>query len=99
MILLLKDKRLLLLQKRIFPILIICVCFVMGIGYATVNDILLNVQGEAVAKIDDNISIISVDYIEDLNADIVSSNLDVSFKTVLSGDIVLDSSDKNSFLK
>ena len=48
---LLTEKKKLIFLKKLFPILIISICLLMSIGYATVNDVFLNVEGEAVAMI------------------------------------------------
>ena len=54
--------------NKLFPILILVAVMVMGIGYASINSVIMNINGEAIAKKQDGVYITNIKYINDENS-------------------------------
>ena len=84
--------------RTIYPILILVICLIMGIGYATLNSIMLNISGESIAMLQEGVFITEVNYSTSNGADIVNSNINATTGTLLNSSIVLSSSDSTSYI-
>ena len=71
----------------------------MSIGYATVNDVFLNVEGEAVAMIPEGIYVTDIVYQDSNAVDFSNSNINVVDDTLLNHNIVLSTTDSDSYIK
>lgn len=81
---------------KLFPFLIFIITMLMGIGYATVTSVSLDVKGTAVLKEQNGISITDVKYQSDINAVLENSTIKNVYQTTLSSSIQLSSVDPNS---
>ena len=61
----------------------------MSVGYATVNDINLYIDGEAVAMIPEGIYVTDISYENSIEADYANSNINVVNDTILNHKIIL----------
>jgi len=82
--------------NKLFPILILVATLFMGIGYASINSISLNINGEVIAKAQDGIYITEVNYVSDVNANLEKSKILNAYQTNLSSNIVLSDTNSNS---
>lgn len=83
------------MSKKLIIILFIATIFI-SIGYASVNSVLLEVNGNLYAEKLDNIFITDVKYVEDVSADKENSKINRAYKTTLNSSIVLSDNDPNS---
>jgi len=60
--------------NKLFPMLILLSVIFMGIGYASINSISLNINGEVLAKAQDGIYITEVNYVSNVDANLEESN-------------------------
>ena len=74
---------------RFFSILLCIATLFMGVGYASINSISLNVSGEVIAQAQNGIFITQVNYVESNYADVNNSKIISASKTNLSSNIVL----------
>ena len=93
-----KLKRISPALKSIYPILILIVCFIMGIGYATLNTVSLQITGQGVALLQEGVFITEVNYSTSKGADIVNSNINSASGTVLNSTVVLSETDSTSYI-
>ena len=56
------DKRMTLFLRTCFPIAIVLVCLLMGIGYATVNNVSLDIKGVLAAETQKGVFITDIQY-------------------------------------
>ena len=70
----------------------------MGVGYASVNSIIMNIDGEVIAKALDEIYITEVKYVSDLNANLEESKVLTAYQTNLNSIISLSNVDIDSFI-
>ena len=83
--------------NKLFPILLLCATFFMGIAYATMNATNLTIIGDLVGMSQDGISISEVKLIEQSGANI--SNLKSSgYQTMLESHIELSDNDSSSYV-
>ena len=68
----------------------------MSIGYASINSIILEFKGEAIAKENEGIFITDVQYFNDINANVDSSKIISAHQTNLNSEIYLSNVDNNS---
>lgn len=90
------NKEMLIFQNKLLNLLIIIATVFMGIGYASVNSVTLDIAGELTAKEQDGVYIKSVKCIKDNNADLKLSKINNYYQTVLYSTIVLSSTDVSS---
>ena len=74
---------------RFFSILLCIATLFMGVGYASINSISLNVSGKLTAQVQNGIFITQVNYVESNYADVNNSKIISASKTNLSSNIVL----------
>ena len=91
-----KNKKRRLFQYKIFPVLIVIVTLFMGIGYAAVNSISLDITGRALAKGQSGIYITNVSYSENENANVNDSKINNYYQTMLDSTISLSSTSVSS---
>ncbi len=91
-----KIKRIPFSTNKLFPILILVATIFMGVGYASINSIILNINGEVVAKAQDGIYITEVEYVSDVNANLIESKILSAYQTLLNSNIILSDVDPNS---
>ena len=91
-----KNKKKFMHQNKILTFLIIIATLFMGIGYASVNSISLDINGTLVAKEQDGVYIKSVKYIEDNNANTEQSTINNYYQTMLDSTIILSNIDLES---
>jgi surface protein len=89
-----KEKKL--PTKFIFPLLILFTSFVMCIGYAAVNSIIIGFEGEAVAKEVDGVFITDVSYVSNTDADLNTSKVVSAYQTNLTSVIALSKTNNYS---
>ena len=82
--------------NKLFPMLILVATIFMGVGYASINSISLNINGEVIAKVQDGVFITEVNYVSDVNANLEESKILNAYQTNLSSNIVLSEIDVNS---
>ncbi len=92
-----KRKRIPPSTNKLFPIMILIATIFMGVGYASINSILLNINGEVIAKAQDGIFITEVEYIERSNS-LPNENYLVLLadNAILKSSIILEPNDINS---
>jgi hypothetical protein len=75
----------------IFSILFCIATLFMGIGYASINSISLNVSGEMFAKVQEGIFITDVNYNGELsnNISVTDSKINSSYQTNFNSSIIL----------
>ena len=83
------------IQRKILLFLIGVSTLFMSIGYASINSIILNVNGDIVANIYDGVLITDVTYKENVNANQQDSKIINYYETMLESSIVL-TTDPNS---
>ena len=93
-----KLKRISPALKSIYPILILIVCFIMGIGYATLNTVSLQITGQGVALLQKGVFITDVSYSTSKGIDILQSNINATSGTVLNSSISLSPTDSTSYV-
>lgn len=79
-----------------FTILIVMASLFMGIGYAAVNSVIIDIKGTVVAKAQDGVYITDVYYDSDINADLENSKIINAYQTMLNSSIALSDVDANS---
>ena len=81
----------------VFSILFCIATLFMGVGYASINSVSLNVSGEMTAQVQDGIFITEVNYNEELSNNVLASDskINSSYQTNLDSSITL-SNDKDS---
>ena len=82
--------------KKIYPILILVATFFMSIGYASVNSVLLGIDGSIDANLPDGIYITDVNYDSSVAADYENSNIIYAHQTMLNSEVILSNTDINS---
>lgn len=82
--------------KRIFPFLLFLSTLFIGIGYASVNSVILDISGSLSAKSQDGIFITEVNYKSDVSADYNSSRIISAYQTMLNSNIYLSKTDAKS---
>lgn len=75
--------------NKIYPLLLLVATLFMGIGYATINSITLNLSGKVSAKVQDGIYITSVIFDEENSNQVVSQEVSQVYKTMLTSNISL----------
>jgi len=91
-----RKKRIPPYSNKLFPILIFIATIFMSVGYASINSIIMNINGEVIAKAQDGIYITEVNYISDINANLEESKILNAYQTNLSSNIVLSDTNSNS---
>ncbi len=91
-----KEKKKFILKNRFFALLFVAVTLFMGIGYASVNSVMLDINGTVIAKEQEGIYIKNVEYLSDTGADLDSSKINKYYQTMLNSTISLSSTDINS---
>ena len=84
------------LKNRFLVIFIFIATLLMSIGYASINSIILEFKGEAIAKENEGIFITDVQYFNDINANVDSSKIISAHQTNLNSEIYLSDVDNNS---
>lgn len=84
-------------SNRLLSILILIATIFMGVGYASINSIVMNIDGQVVAKEQEEIFITQVNYVERDNS-LSSEDFSVSFAdgTILNSSIILEPNDITS---
>ena len=80
----------------IYPFFILIAAFLMSIGYATVNSVMVDVNGNAIAKLQDGIFITEVNYDSNYFADYENSKIIYADQTMLKSHVILSSGNKDS---
>ena len=93
-----KKKRIAPAFKSFYPVLIMILCLFMGVGYAAVNSVNLTIAGDIVAMELDDVVVTDISYKESSYATLDSSSVSVVSKTVLNSNIVLSSTNSNSYI-
>lgn len=93
-----KTKRISPALKSIYPILILIVCFIMGIGYATLDSVSLKISGEMVALMQEGVFITETNYTTSKGIDIVNTNINATSGTLLNSTITLSNTDVTSYV-
>lgn len=91
-----KSKTIFTSAKKIFPLIILMMTILMGVGYASINSIIIGFEGEAIAKEVDGIFITDANYISDVGADLTTSKILNAYQTNLSSVVALSKTNGNS---
>ena len=82
--------------KKICPLLL-CICSViMGIGYASVNSVILDISGKVTSEIQKGVFITDVTYYESTEVNKDSSSIKSYYGTMINGVIKLQNNDNSS---
>jgi len=81
--------------NKLFPVLILIISVIMGIGYATVSSISMDISGVVTAKKQEGVFITNISYDSNINADVELSTIKNSYGTNMSSYIKL-TDNKNS---
>lgn len=83
------------MNKKIFSIVLIIATLFMGVGYASINAISLDISGEVIAQVQDGIFITNIKYNEELSNNVLvdDSKINSAYQTNLDSSITLNSSD------
>lgn len=84
--------------KKIYPVILLIMSTLMGIGYASVNSITLEINGDAIAKSNEGIFITETKYLSNSNANITSSKINNIHQTMMNSTIELSNNDVNSYI-
>lgn len=84
------------INKRILLIMIVISCLLMSIGYASINSISFDVDGNLVVQAQDGVFITEVNYVSNSSASIGESNINGFSKTTLNSKVVLSSTSSTS---
>lgn len=79
-----------------FSIFLVIATLFMCIGYASINSISLEMDGELVAQVQDGIFITEANYSSNVSADLSSSQVISAYQTNLNSRVVLSETDPNS---
>jgi len=90
------QKKYIVTKKKIYPILLLIATLFMGIGYASINSVVLDIHGSALAKDVDGLLITEVSYYNNVNADLNNSKIINAYQTMLQSRISLSKEDKDS---
>lgn len=85
-------------QRSISWLFLLLICLstgFMGIGYAQINTA-LKITGTSTGVAQENIFITEVNYIGDVNADLINSKILSTYQTMLNSNVVLSSTNPNS---
>lgn len=82
---------------KLYPLIILIATLFMGLGYASINNISLNINGKMYAEAQQGIFITDVSYNSNANVDITASQITTYYQTMLNSSIVLseDNNDSN----
>jgi amino acid transporter len=83
-------------NKKIYPIIILIATLLMGIGYASINSVILGISGTAQANTQDGIYITSVNYKSNVFADYENSKIIYAYQTMLNSSVVLSNTNGKS---
>lgn len=75
---------------------LISLVLILGIGYASVGNIALNIDGEVETEVQDGVFITSVEYVESSGVDTEKSKIINAYQTILDSDIYLSDIEANS---
>lgn len=92
-----KDKKNLLINKKISILIVVATLF-MGIGYAVVNSIIMDIEGTTIVKKQNGVYITSVEYVSDVSANVEKSSIINAYQTMLNSSITLSDSISSSSL-
>jgi len=84
--------------KKVFPIFILISSFLMMIGYASVNSVLLLIEGSVYSKLEEGLHITEAILIDSKNVDIDSSKIINAFDTNLQSKITLSDSTIDTYI-
>lgn len=82
--------------NRIYLILLVISTLFMSIGYATVNSVILSVEGTTTAEIPTGVFITKTNYVSDVNANIENCQIISTYQTMMNSNITLSNEDPNS---
>ena len=84
------------INKKYLLIMIIISTFLMSIGYASINSISLDINGDLVVQAQDGVFITEVNYVSNSSASVGESNIIGFSKTTLNSKVVLSNSSSTS---
>lgn len=84
--------------NKMFPLLLFVATLFMGIGYATINSISLEVSGTALAQEPDGLFISLIEFSESKNENIEKMNTISTFQTTLNSEVILSNNDPQSYV-
>jgi len=82
--------------NKIFPLMIVMSTLFMGIGYAALNSITLDISGNATAQNQNGVYITDIEYKNSTNADMENTKIISTYKTMINSDVVLSDVDASS---
>ena len=83
-------------NNKLYPILLVIATLFMGIGYAMVNSVTLEVEGSSFALLQDGVFITEVNYKSNVEADTTGSTINYALGTMVDSHIVLGSVDNST---
>lgn len=93
-----KKKKLPYCYNKIFPLLLFIATLFMGIGYAVINSISLEVSGTVMAQEPDNLFISEIEFNESKNEDLEKLDTISTFQTTLNSKVTLSKDDADSYV-
>ena len=82
-------------KYNLFSFLLVVASMIMGIGYATVNSVVMEIKGTATADILNDVYITSANVLS-YNDNLPKATINMFHKTVLNSSVILDYNDPNS---
>ena len=90
-----KEKKII-IRNRLFVMLIIIASLFMGIGYASINSVTMDISGDLIAKEQTGVYIKNVEYISSNNVNLELNEINNYYQTMLNSTITLSNSDTTS---
>lgn len=86
--------------NKIFPIIIFIITVLMGIGYASINSIIIGIDGEVIAKNQDGVYITDISYVKE-NSESENENIIIysADQTIVNSFVSLENNDISSSVK
>lgn len=84
--------------KKTYPVILLIMSILMGIGYASVNSIILEINGDVSAQSNEGLFITETKYLTDVNADTTKSTIKNTHQTMMNSTIALSNNDINSYI-
>ena len=83
-------------KNMILLAILLVAILIMGIGYASIESITGDIEGTAVAKVQEDVFITDVAYVSDVNASVSNSRINNFVGTMMNSTIQLSEEDVNS---
>lgn len=82
--------------QKYFPMIIFISILFMSVGYAVINSINLNIEGEVISKEQSGVYITEIDLLTNTDADVTNSKINNVYQTMIDSKIVLSKTNASS---